>query len=139
MILSYQCKELHNNLLSNNDAEEFNGFVQRFGTIINIPALASCNIEQSTENDISWIEFETLPLNSGYVSEIDELNNQYIEVDKTLHTVITHLNSHIKNNTGTKITIGTEKKNKGAKKYDPKGTVLIVTDSKANILKKSIL
>ena len=134
-ILTAKTTILHGQLLTAQDVNDFNGFMSRFGAIMDFRALECCHIDTSAESNDKWLEFVDCPIRPGMYADLDDQARILSATEAALQQVVEHLNAHLAHTQGKKIEFKVGKtKKQGTKKQEHIGTVLTTTAAKANKL-----
>jgi DNA mismatch repair protein MutS len=134
-ILQNKTPVLHGQMLTQEEIGNFNGFIARFGSIINFEALECCHVDTSSESDTKWLEFVDCPIRSGMYPDLDEQTRLLVNAENTLQQIVDHMNGFLVHTKGKKIEFkAAKKKRMGAKKQDPVGTILVTSAAKATTL-----
>lgn len=133
-IMNINAPILHSQLFTQEDVTSFNGFISRFGAIINFEALECCHIDTSAETDNKWLEFTECPIKSGIYADLDSKVTALVDAETNLQNIVDHLNSFLGNSKGKKLEFKASKRKVGAKKQDPGGVLLLTTAAKATML-----
>lgn len=131
-ILNANVPTLHKQMFSAEEVTNFNAYMSRYGTLLDMDALSCCSVDSSENN--RWLEFRKCPIQPGYHADVDTQYQQLIAAEQKLQKIIDHLNKFLTKTRGKKICFTQAKRKQGAAKQDPTGTLITTTNSKANVL-----
>jgi len=134
IILQNKTPVLHSQMLTQNEINNFNEFIARFGSILDFEALECCHMDSSAESDLKWLEFVDCPIKPGIYPDLDEQTRSLVNAETAMQQIVDHLNGFIAHTKGKKIEFKASKKKQGARKQDPTGTVLTTTAAKSTAI-----
>lgn len=131
-VVSVSVPTIQSNMLPAPDIASFNGFLSRFGALLNFSALECCTVD-TMEAGVKWMKFKDCPITKGYYPEVDTQAQVLIQATAELQKIVEHLNLFLSKTKGEKLTIGKERKKPGKIQTDTR-TMLITSNAKAKTL-----
>lgn len=139
-IFDSPAKKISETVISSEDIDDFNSFLQYYNSKIDFEILGTCKIEEvndGTNQKSKWIEFENNPLRDSSDTNSEHLTSRFERLktcEKELLDIVTHLNSKL-GERAKKVDIiyKSAKKIKGVQQ-EPPSTYLTTSNASAKAL-----